>query len=127
MEPIELDIGPEGKEETFLAIPMILGVDLIDLLAGIDSDNTGEAAAAIKKLFEIAIVEDDRERFNKFLADKDNFVDPETLMDIAISLAEEYLGGTPTEPEQSSSNGSVPSDSGSKAGSSRRKAPASKA
>jgi hypothetical protein len=144
LEPIEIEIGPEGKEEVFHAAPMILGIDLLNLLSGIESDSAAEASKAVRKLFEIALGTDDEhegaapadagehkdsehERFLKFISDKNNFVDAEILMDVALSLAEEYMGGVPTTPEQNSSNGSAPSGSGSKAGSSRRKAPVSKA
>jgi len=128
LKPIEIEIGPEGKEATFHAAPMILGIDLLNLLSGIESDSAAEASEAIQELFKLSLDKDgEHDRFIEFISDKDNFVDGEVLMDVAMSLAEEYMGGVPTTPEQNSSNGSAPSGSGSKASSSRRKAPASKA
>jgi hypothetical protein len=123
LEPIEIKLGPKGKKkEVFHANPMIPGVELIDLVAGLSLNDPAENARAVRKIMDLAIVEDDRERFWEFVADPKNFVSMTKLDDIAMGLAEEYMGGVPTDSEPRSSSGSETNGSGRKGASSRKAA-----
>lgn len=122
LEPIEVKVGPKGKEEVFLANPMVPGVDILDLVAGLGSESAAENAQAVRKILTMAIIEEDQELFWEFVGEKKNFVGVTTLDNIAMGLAEEYMGGIPTAPEQSSSTGSAPNGSGPKAKSSKKAA-----
>jgi hypothetical protein len=113
LEPIEVELGPEnGKKESFTFAPMIPGMLLLDYMDGLADEGDLKAMSDILRrfLFE-AVVPKDKNRLDKYLRNPDNMVGFTALMDITEGLFEEYSGGVPTQPEQSSSNGSAPSGS----------------
>lgn len=109
---IPVKIGPKKKKKTFYARPMVTGISLLDLVSEFDSENEATAALAMRRFLENAM--EDWESFKEFISDPDNFVDFDLLSRICLDLAEEYMGGVPTESAQSSSDGSAGNGSGSK-------------
>lgn len=96
----ELPDSDEVKTETFRVRPRVPGSVLLDVVAAGTLDSSYQAAA-IRKFFHVALLDEDRERFFKTIEESDPPVEMTDLSDIINYLMGEYGQKSPTGAGQS--------------------------
>lgn len=113
-EPIAFTLGGVGSidgqkwEESFSAVPVAPGGVLDDLTSSVSLDertgNTVVHHMRVLQFFRGVLIDDDVERFEALVRDKNRVVPLEKLADILAWLTEE-LTGRPTQPSSTSGRG----------------------
>lgn len=89
--------------EEFECRPNLQGKTLLDIIANAGDDDGVGAAKSITEFFNVALLPESAERFNKLLTDPDKIVTVDTLGEITAWLVEEYSSRPTQRPEPSSS------------------------
>lgn len=84
----EFDIN----DEVFHYNPDIPGAVLLDFLSEADEENPQKMAGVIHQLLDHAVLDTDKERFDKFIRDPKNNVGLETLAEVCGFIAESASG-----------------------------------
>jgi hypothetical protein len=87
--------------EEFSCVPQVQGKTLLSLVSVANTDDPVKSAEAVNKFFEIVLLDESLERFNKIASSKDKIITVETLADIVAWLMEEYSGRPEEQPEVS--------------------------
>lgn len=82
--------------EEYRCVPEVQGKLMLDLVADSSADDPVKAAGVVNTFFKQVIVDEDYDRFQALLTDKNRIVTVETLAEITAWLVEEY-SGRPTE------------------------------
>lgn len=87
--------------EEFQCRTAIQGKALLDIVASSGDENGAGVANTINSFFEVTLLPESFERFEKLLIDPDRIVSVETLGDITAWLVEEYSSRPTQQPEPS--------------------------
>jgi len=89
-------------DEEFECRPALQGKVLLDLVSeSTDGEDGAGAAKAMSGFFDLVLLPESLDRFNRLISDSDKIVTVETLADITAWLVEEYAGRPTQQPEPS--------------------------
>jgi len=99
-------------EEEFTARPAVPGALLLDFVAEADSEDPVRAADAVMSFFDLALVDEDKDRFRDFIRDPDVAIQMDIIAQVIEWLVEQYTA-RPTPPPSPSRNTRTRSGRGS--------------
>ena len=82
--------------EEYRCVPQVQGKLILDLVADSSANDPVKAAGVVTTFFKQVVLDEDYDRFQELLTDKNRIVTVETLAEITAWLVEEY-SGRPTE------------------------------